>query len=194
LARKTILELAVFTFLSAVAIAGWVRRPEPANVGNISPRSSPLAPEDGRYGNDELSGAAVADSGSTDIVSTSSEPAINGAQSAATPCGASAKPPVYNDSYYTGPYSSSNRPVRVSIVTLQSREGYAPAQPSYPERTPRRRRTAKHSLRMGGRTGAKAAANRDLASDRNGAARRTETGATAAFAYERLSDKKPSGF
>jgi hypothetical protein len=193
LTRKTILEVAVFIFLSAVAIAGWARRPEPTNAGITSPSPAELAAENRPYGNDEFSGAAVEDSGSTDIVLTSSEPAINRAQSGATPCGASAKRPVYNDSYYTGPYSSSNRPVRVSTVTRQNDESYAPAQPSYPERTPKRRRTAKHSLPMGGRTAALAPTNRDLASEGTRAGIRTGTSATAAFVYERLSYKKPSG-
>ena len=193
MSRKTILEISVFLVLGIVAIAGWVRRPEPANAGNTSRRGTEFASQSGAYADDEFSGAAVEDNDSANVNWTSTGAEMKAAESGATPCIGSGKAAVYNDSYYTGPYSSSNRPVRVSTVARPSYETYVPTQTSSPHRTVRRGRTGKRRVAMVDRTAAVCGAARDLATGENGVAIRTSTTATAAFVYDRASYKKSSG-
>ena|SRR5690242_10724048 len=186
MARKTILEVAVFVFLSAAAISGWVRPPEPINAGKESPATTRLAAESGAYANDEAAGSPGEDNSSANLSSTNSDPGINAAQAGANPCGASPKAAVYNDSYYTGPYSSSSRPVRVSTIARQTHDSYAPVQISYPERISNHRRTGKRTLPVLGRTPAAAgAATGDLTSGERRVGTRTAETAPAAFVYDR---------
>jgi hypothetical protein len=185
MARKTILEVAVFLFLGAAAISGWVRRPEPANAANGSPRTPELATESGAYANDEASDTAVEGNSSANLTSTNSEPGINGAQAGTNPCGASPKPAVYNDRYYTGPYSSSSRPVRVSTVARQTHESYAPIEISYPERKAKHGRTGKRTMAVPGRAAGAGAATGDLASGEKRVGNRSAETTTAAFVYDR---------
>jgi hypothetical protein len=185
--RKSILEVAVLLSLSALAISGWVRRPQPANADNGSPRNPDFAMESGAYSSAESCGVSVDDNGSRDLTRTNSETRNNRPQGGANPCAVSAKAAVYNSAYYTGPYFSSNRPVRVSTVALPAEESHTSAQAPAPTlhsgRTARRGRAVKHSRPVVWRSVAGSSANGEMASS-----------ATAAFVYDRLSSKTGSGF
>jgi hypothetical protein len=193
--RKTISEIAVFIVLSAVAIAGWVRKPVSTGAASAPLNVSQLeGNQNGSYAAQKASGAAPQGNADATFTAATSESEINTPRYALTPCVSTAQPvAAYNASYYTDPHYSSNRPLRVSSFEPQSYEAsYQARQTSEIERR-RRGRTAKRSLALVGGSAGVGAAVGAVAGGGKGAAIGALGGGAAGFVYDRLTHKTHSG-
>ena len=192
--RKTILELGVFGLLGAIAIAGWVRKPEMTNAASAPMGSNQFAtPQAAGYPSQDAAGAAAADTNGANLRSVNSDAYGNRFSSAAGPCVTPAQNAAYNDNYYNEPYYSSNRPVRVAPVAQPSYDpSYEPRQTYSVDRTHRRGRSTKRSLALVGGSAGVGAAIGALAGGGKAAGIGALSGGAAGFIYDRLTHKTHS--
>ncbi len=193
--RKTIIEVAVFAGLGALAMAGWMRKPQMPNVAG-SYANQGMVSQSAAYGNQPAYVSEGMPVSMTDRrMNLDSATRSDGNEGYSTaPCVAPAASVAYNDTYYNDPYYSSNRPVRVTRV---SQSAYRSSRLVYSAERPvtrRHGRSAKRSAALVAGSAGVGASVGALAGGGKGAGIGALSGGTAGFIYDRLTHKTHSGF